>query len=185
MFNVDQYIIESKLKSLKPEPYKEVKKLKVDKLLKEVTGNTRGVSNIQALTQNSTLSRELAQAPPFLREALSNPNRYIIHLQSPLISPSLKYKQYFLPLGCSISKPFISDQRIQHILKSPELRLRHGDVVHVPFTSEEEYIVQLHLNSEPKPLQDIIQSLYEVLPGRTVNDISRYIKGNKLLVTHG
>ena len=80
-------------------------------------------------------------------------------------------------MGASISKPFISDQRILS-LQEKGTKLRHGDVLHVPFSSEEEYIVQRHLDSPPTSVADIIEKLYWVLPGRTTNDIERYIKGN-------
>jgi hypothetical protein len=101
---------------------------------------------------------------------------------------SLKFKEFFTRPDSSLIKPFISDQSIQRIMEDDIVHeaLHEGDIIHVPFSKEEDKIVtDILREAGTGPLEEALLSIHKRLPSRAITDIRRYVNGHIFRIIPG
>eukprot|EP01125_Pyxidicula_operculata_P020827 TRINITY_DN7812_c0_g1_i2.p1 TRINITY_DN7812_c0_g1~~TRINITY_DN7812_c0_g1_i2.p1 ORF type:complete len:780 (+),score=182.90 TRINITY_DN7812_c0_g1_i2:11-2350(+) len=181
MFNAENSLFRFTLPGIQLDPEKidlASQYLYIDQLIMNL--NLCAKSNVVGTVQMSSNRREFLKKMQSeswsknefskLSASLSKPLQASIFSQKPQ-----DFSTYFSREGITIHKPYLSKDmrdRFNYEIKDKYvMNLIRNDIVHVPFSDSERRIID-------KNLKHSISSLCELLPGRSVLDICRYLQEN-------
>ena len=161
---LDQYIYEFKLKSL----------LALNNNNNN-NKNKKNNNNSIGITRNEIMNR-IEENKVFK----TNYNKWPLFLQEDF---KKEKSNYFISSEYSYVKPFISDQKIEEIIKNKKgnNNIMEGTIIHVPFSIEEQSIVNKIVDEDSNSklsIENTILKLSEIIPGRSYSDIKRYVMGH-------
>ncbi|KAL6077639.1 hypothetical protein QOT17_002108 [Balamuthia mandrillaris] len=86
-----------------------------------------------------------------------------------------EYRQYFLEPGQLTKRPYLKASALVRLLKVYNPELAEGDILHVPFSPEEESTVKSSGIAARSERLNLLH-LCKILPGRTMEDLIRYLE---------